>query len=122
MRLLRLFLTAWLLALPQAGNATTIATGEDLQRACDAAATFPECVEYLELVYQTAKAIARLNGPGGPPPVGSCGPGQGIDTVPLVIALRTAWQAYAGRHPDRLRRPAVGSALLAFEQQWPCQR
>ena len=52
--------------------------------------------------------------------VGSCGPVKGIDTVPLVIALRLAWQEYAGQHPERLEGYAIDQVLLAYEARWPC--
>jgi hypothetical protein len=118
------YLTVLLLAMSQAVNATTISTGEDLQKVCNAVEGFSECVTFLEVVYQTAKAIAHMND--GEPSlklvIGSCGPNKGIDTVPLVIALRAAWQEYAKKHPEQLRNLAVGEALLAFEARWPCKR
>ena len=77
---------------------------------------------YLELVHKTIKTAARMNGPRQGPIVGSCGPEKGIDTVPLTIALRLAWQDYAVEHASRLDGQAIEEVLLAYEQRWPCKR
>jgi len=115
------FLVVISLAMPNAANATTILTGEDLQALCDDSDRFAECVSYLETIYKTAKTIGRINEPQLKGLVGSCGPEQEIDTVPLSIARRLAWQDYAGMHPERLDRPAVEEVLLAYEERWPCK-
>jgi len=115
------FLVAMSLALPNMANAVEIVTGEDLQVICGDDKRFVDCVSYLETVYKTAKAIGRLSEPQLTGLVGSCGPELGIDTVPLSIARRLAWQEYAGRHPQRLKGLAVEEVLLAYEARWPCK-
>ena len=115
-------LVALFLLLPQAARAQPITTGEDLNEVCDSAEHFEVCVFYLKTVYQSAKAIDRLADAEEKGSIGSCGPEQGIDTVPLVIALRLAWQEYAARSPERMQNPAAEEALLAFEERWPCKR
>ena len=97
-----------------------VSTGEDLRRTCNSADHFAECTSYLKVIYDTAKAIAQATATKSNLVVGSCGPEKGIDTVPLVVALRIAWQEYAGKHPDRLRHQAVNEVLQAFERKWPC--
>lgn len=108
-------------AMPNVANAMTILTGEDLQIVCDDADRFSECVSYLETIYKTAKTIGRINQPQVKGLVGSCGPEQGIDTVPLSIARRLAWQDYARKYPERLQDLAVEEVLLAYEERWPCK-
>ena len=49
------------LAVPGTATALAISTGEDLQKTCQAAEQFTRCVGYLELVYRTARAAARLS-------------------------------------------------------------
>lgn len=115
-------LIAIFLMLPQAARAQPIATGEDLHEVCNSVENFEVCVFYLKTIYQTAKAINELSDAEQKGSIGSCGPEQGIDTVPLVIALRLAWQEYAARSPERLQNPAAEEALLAFEERWPCKR
>jgi hypothetical protein len=115
------FLVVISLAMPNTANANTIVTGEDLQKVCNDAERFSECVSYLETVYKTAKTIGRINEPQLKGLVGSCGPEQGIDTVPLSIAWRLAWQEYAAKYPGRLQRLAVEEVLLAYEERWPCK-
>ena len=119
---LKYVLIAMLLMLPQAARAQPITTGEDLHEVCNLAEHFELCVFYLKTVYQTAKAIDQLSDAEEKGSIGSCGPEQGIDTVPLVIALRLAWQEYAARSPERMQNPAAEEALLAFEERWPCKR
>ena len=121
MRMLLACLAVLSLPIPQAANALTVSTGEDLQKACNVVEHFSECVSYLNVVYDTAKAIAHMNDPELKGVVGSCGPDKGIDTVPLIIALRAAWQEYAKKYPGRLGKLAVGEVLLAFEERWPCK-
>jgi hypothetical protein len=116
-----LFIAVFLM-LPQAARAQPITTGEDLHEACNSAEQFEVCVFYLKTVYQTAKAIDQLSDAEQKGSIGSCGPEQGIDTVPLVIALRLAWQEYAARSPERMQNLAAEEALLAFEERWPCKR
>jgi hypothetical protein len=115
------FLVVISLAMSNAANATTILTGEDVQTLCDDSDRFAECVSYLETIYETAKTIGRINEPQLKGLVGSCGPEQGIDTVPLSIARRLAWQDYAGKYPERLQGQAVEEVLLAYEERWPCK-
>jgi hypothetical protein len=115
------FLMVVSLATPTTANALAISTGEDLQKVCNAAEHFSECVSYLELVYKTIKIAARMNESRPKQIVGSCGPDKGIDTVPLTIALRLAWQEYAEEFPDRLDGQAVEEVLLAYERRWPCE-
>ena len=122
MKMVLAYLTLLSFPIPQTVNALTISKGEDLQNACKVAEHFSACVSYLKLIHDTAKAIARMNDPEWRAVVGSCGPDKGIDTVPLVVALRAAWKEYAEKHPGRLRNLAVGEVLLAFEEQWPCKR
>ena len=110
------------LTLSNATHALTISTANDLEKLCNAVEHFPECVSYLETVYKTAKAIDRMNEPQLKEVIGSCGPEKGIDTVPLSIALRLAWQEYAAQHQGRLQQDAAEEALLAFEARWPCKR
>ncbi len=117
-----LLLLLILLALPQSLRAETITTGSDLQEACNSAEHFSDCVIFLKTVYQTAKAINRSLDHTETDVIGSCGPEQGIDTVPLVIALKLAWQEYATKFPGRMQNLAVEEALLAFEARWPCTR
>lgn len=121
MRTLLATFTVLSLVVSQSANGIAIATGHDLQKACKEVEHFSACVDYLEVVYRTAKAIAHMNDPKRHAVVGSCGPDHGIDTVPLPIALRTAWQAYAEKFPEQLRDPAVEKVLLAFEARWPCK-
>ena len=109
------------LALPNAANAMTISTGEDLQKVCNDIERFSECVSYLGTIYKTAKTIDRITDPQLKGLIGSCGPEQGIDTVPLSIAWRLAWQEYAEKYPKRLQRLAVEEVLLAYEERWPCK-
>ncbi len=104
-----------------AANALGISTAEDLRRACNAADRFAQCTSYLKVVFDTAKAISHMQDSKPIEVVGSCGPDKGIDTVPLVISLRAAWQEYAAKYPDRLNRLAVAEALHAFETRWPCK-
>lgn len=116
--------TALLLAVSQAGSAATISSGRDLDQVCSEVDRFSECVNYLQTVYRTAKAISRMTEPklnklNGL--VGTCGPDQGIDTVPLPVALRIAWQERASKYPAQLGEPAEEQALLAFEERWPCK-
>jgi|GEM_PF-6574487 len=122
MAMVRYWLVALLLVLPQAGNAATISTGDDLREVCAAEPEFAQCVRYLDLIYQAAKAIAQMDASGKARVTGACGPDQGIDTVPLVVALRLAWQDYVAAHPERLGDPAAEVALRAFEARWPCRR
>ena len=110
------------LALPQAASAQGITTGSDLQEICSSADRFSECVIFLKTVHQTAKAIDRLSDDGQAGVIGSCAPGQGIDTVPLVIALKLAWQEYAAEFQERMQNLAVEETLLAIEARWPCTR
>ena len=117
-----LFLGMLLLVISNGANALTISTGKDLQIACNAVERFSECVSYLEMIHKTIKAVGRMNGPQVKGLVGSCGPEQGIDTVPLAIAHRLAWQEYAKTHPERLHRRAIEEVLLAFEERWPCNK
>lgn len=121
MRTLLATVTVLSLVASQSANGITITTAKDLQKACKEVELFSACVGYLEVVYRTAKAIAYMNDPKLHNVVGSCGPDQGIDTVPLPIALRTAWQAYAEKFPEQLGDTAVEKVLLAFEAQWPCK-
>jgi len=109
------------LITPCAANAVAISSGKDLQEVCSAAAYFSECVSYLELVHKTVKTIGRMNEARLQGIIGSCGPEQGIDTVPLIIALRLAWLEYADIHPERLHRQAPEEVLLAYEERWPCK-
>ena len=109
------------LTTPGTANALSILTGEDLQQICNSTEHFSECVSYLELVHKTIKAAARMNASRSEPTIGSCAPEKGIDTVPLTIALRLAWQEYAAEHPRRLYRQAVEEVLLAYEKRWPCK-
>ena len=108
------------LATPGVAKTLSIVTGEDLHKVCDVAERYDECVSYLEMVHKTIKAAARMNETRPGKLVGSCGPEKGIDTVPLVIALRLAWQDYAGQHPERLKGYAIEQVLLAYEARWPC--
>ena len=110
------------IAVPNVADANTIVTGEDLQMVCDNPDRFSDCVSYLETIYKTAKTIGRLNEPKLTGLIGSCGPDQGIDTVPLSIARRLAWQEYASKYPERLQRLAVKEVLLAYEERWPCKK
>ncbi len=119
---LRHLLLVILLALSPAANSQTITTGEDLQRICSSAERFSDCVLFLKTVYQTAKVLDRVSDHGKRGLIGSCGPEQGIDTVPLVIALKLAWQEYAAKTPQRMHNLAIEEALLAFEARWPCTR
>ncbi len=113
----------WVISLttPATANALSILTGEDLQKVCESTEHFSDCVSYLELVHKTIKTAARTNGSRPELIVGSCGPDKGIDTVPLTIALRLAWQDYAEEHPGRLQRQAIEEVLLAYEMRWPCK-
>lgn len=113
-------LAALSLATPGMTKTLSIVTGEDLHKVCDVAERYDECVSYLEMVHKTIKAAARMNETQAGKLVGSCGPEKGIDTVPLVIALRLAWQDYAGQHPARLEGYAIDQVLLAYEARWPC--
>ena len=115
-----LFLAMLSLAIPNGANAQTISTGKDLQIACSVSDHFSECVSYLKTVHETVKAVRRMNNLQPMEIIGSCGPEKGIDTVPLVIALRLAWQEYARKHPERLREHVTEEVLLAFEERWPC--
>ena len=108
------------LATPGVAKTLSIVTGEDLHKVCDVAERYDECVAYLEMVHKTIRAAARMNETRSGKLVGSCGPEKGIDTVPLVIALRLAWQDYAGQHPERLKGYAIEQVLLAYEARWPC--
>ena len=76
MKTLLAYLTLLSLSLPHGVSAVTISTGEDLQKACNKAQHFSSCVAYLNVVYETVKAIAHMNGPQMKPTsvVGSCGP------------------------------------------------
>ena len=112
---------ATLFVRPDTAYANSIVTGEDLQKICDDDARFTDCVSYLETIYKTAKAMGRVNVPPLKGLAGSCGPELGIDTVPLSIARRLAWQEYAGKHPERLKGLAVEEVLLAYEARWPCR-
>ncbi|UCH49078.1 MAG: hypothetical protein JSU95_04605 [Betaproteobacteria bacterium] len=96
--------------------------GEDLRLACSSAEHFSDCVFFLKTVHQTAKAIDHFSDGEPQGSIGSCAPEQGIDTVPLVIALKLAWQEYAERSPERMRNPVAEEVLLAYEERWPCQR
>ena len=111
-----------LLTLAQPAWGQSIVTGADLQEVCKSAETFPDCVFFLKTVDQTAKAMGQLSDPTGESFVGSCAPEKGIDTVPLVIALRLAWLEYAEKYQQRMQKPAAEQALLAFEARWPCAR
>ena len=111
-----------LLAQPLFAYSQTLTTGEDLQEVCSSSEHFSDCVLFLKTVHLTAKAIDRSLDPAMGDVVGSCGPEQGIDTVPLVIALKLAWQEYAEKHQDRMQNLAAEEALLAFEARWPCTR
>lgn len=108
------------LATPGVAKTLSIVSGEDLHKTCDVAERYQECVSYLEMVHKTIKTAARMNETQSGKLVGSCGPEKGIDTVPLLIALRLAWQDYAGQHPGRLEGYAIEQVLLAFEARWPC--
>lgn len=108
------------LATPGMAKTLSIVTGEDLHKVCAVAERYDECVSYLEMVHKTIKAAARMNETQSGKLVGSCGPVKGIDTVPLVIALRLAWQEYAAQHPERLEGYAIDQVLLAYEARWPC--
>ena len=35
--------------------------------------------------------------------------------------LRRAWMKWAEGHPEHLHRTASGLALIAFEEEWPCE-
>lgn len=106
---------------PVAAQTHAIVTGEDLQKICADDARFSECTSYLDIVYKVAKVIGRLGEPQVAGLPGSCGPDLGIDTVPLPIARRLAWQEYARKNPQQLQGLAVETVLLAFEARWPCQ-
>ena len=108
------------LATPGVAKTLSIVTGEDLHKVCDVAERYDECVSYLEMVHKTIKAAARMNETQSGKLVGSCGPEKGIDTVPLVIALRLAWQDYAVKHPGCLEGYAIEQVLLAYDARWPC--
>ena len=123
MKLLVVCLTIPLLAMPRIASATMeVWSGEDLRDTCQSSAELTKCFAYLEVVYQTAKAIAQASDSAAGGAVGSCGPEKGIDTLPLVISMRDAWQQYAAKYPERLRYRAAGEALRAFEERWPCRR
>ena len=123
MKLLLVCLTIPLLAMPRIAGATMeIWSGENLRDTCESSEELTKCFTYLEVVYQTAKAIARTDDARADGVVGSCGPEKGLDTLPLVISLRDAWQQYAAKYPERLRYRAAGEALRSFEERWPCQR
>lgn len=120
MKALFAYLAVLSMTMSQGANALTISTGADLQKACTVAEHFSACTSYMKVVFDTAKAIAHMKSSKSNGVIGSCGPEKGIDTVPLVIALRNAWQDYASKYPDRLRHLAVTEVLRAFERQWPC--
>lgn len=116
------FLLLAIPALLRPVDAASTLTGNELQELCVSVGSFDECVSFLKDVNDSAKASALKTTPNSQRPLGSCGPDKGIDTVPLAIAWRLAWEQYANKYPHRLSNSADDEVLLAFEEQWPCKR